>query len=162
MLSHFFATQETVSRQTDDTAMRQKQSDYMQWAKLHSKARFNLATSGVGAYPLEELPVTIDQLEINGDNTYGYAPLQQAIANEADVDPACVVEAAGTSMANYLAMAALIEPGDEVLIEHPDLRTAGLDSAISPSGKRVSRAAKKTISPSTPPKSVAPSLPQRS
>ncbi len=25
-------------------------SDYMQWAKLHSKARFNLATSGVGAF----------------------------------------------------------------------------------------------------------------
>jgi aspartate/methionine/tyrosine aminotransferase len=30
-----------------------------------------------------------------------------------------VVAAAGTSMANHLAMAALIEPGDEVLIEHP-------------------------------------------
>ena len=31
----------------------------------------------------------------------------------------CVVESAGTSMANHLAMAAIIEPGDEVLIEHP-------------------------------------------
>ncbi len=91
----------------------------MQWAKLHSKSRFNLATSGVGAYPLRELPVTIDQLEINGDNSYGFAPLQQVIAAKHEVDPACVVEAAGTSMANYLAMAALIDPGDEVLIESP-------------------------------------------
>ena len=91
----------------------------MHWAKLHSKARFNLATSGVAAYPLCELPVTIDQLEINGDHTYGYAPLQTAIAKKANVDPDCVVAAAGTSMANHLAMAALIEPGDEVLIEHP-------------------------------------------
>src|SRR5262249_29656886 len=33
--------------------------------------------------------------------------------------PECVVEAAGTSMANHLAMAAILEPGDEVLIEHP-------------------------------------------
>jgi aspartate/methionine/tyrosine aminotransferase len=96
-----------------------RHSDYMQWAKLHSKSRFNLATSGVGAYPLRELPVTIDQLEINGDNSYGFAPLQHAIAQKHDVDPACVVEAAGTSMANYLAMAALIDPGDEVLIESP-------------------------------------------
>jgi aspartate/methionine/tyrosine aminotransferase len=99
--------------------MRQKRSDYMHWAKLQSKAPFNLATSGVAAYPLSELPVTIDQLEINGDHTYGYAPLQNGIAKKADVDPDCVVGAAGTSMANHLAMAALVEPGDEVLIEHP-------------------------------------------
>jgi aspartate/methionine/tyrosine aminotransferase len=99
--------------------MRQKQSNYMHWAKLQSKAPFNLATSGVAAYPLSELPVTIDQLEINGDHTYGYAPLQNGIAKKANVDPDCVVAAAGTSMANHLAMAALVEPGDEVLIEHP-------------------------------------------
>ncbi len=91
----------------------------MQWAKLHSKSRFNLATSGVGAFPLRELPVTIDDLEINGDNSYGFAPLHHAIATKHEVDPACVVEAAGTSMANFLAMAALIDPGDEVLIESP-------------------------------------------
>ena len=46
-------------------------------------------------------------------------PLQQAIAAFHGVDPDCVVESAGTSMANHLAMAAIIEPGDEVLIEHP-------------------------------------------
>jgi hypothetical protein len=33
--------------------------------------------------------------------------------------PACVVVASGTSLANYLAIAVLVEPGDEVLIEHP-------------------------------------------
>jgi aspartate/methionine/tyrosine aminotransferase len=96
-----------------------RHSDYMQWAKLHSKARFNLATSGVGAYPLRELSVSIDQLEINGDNSYGFAPLKNAIAKKYGIDPDCVVEAAGTSMANHLAMAALIDPGDEVLIESP-------------------------------------------
>jgi aspartate/methionine/tyrosine aminotransferase len=97
----------------------QRHSEYMQWAKLYSKSRFNLATSGVGSYPLRELPVTIDQLEINGDNSYGFAPLRQAIARKHGIDPECVVEAAGTSMANHLAMAALIDPGDEVLIESP-------------------------------------------
>jgi hypothetical protein len=99
--------------------MRQKQSDYMQWAKLQSKARYNLATSGVGAFPLSELPITLDQLEINGDSSYGYASLQNAIAKKSQVDPDCVVAAAGTSMANHLAMASLIEPGAEVLIEQP-------------------------------------------
>jgi aspartate/methionine/tyrosine aminotransferase len=91
----------------------------MLWAKTQSRAKFNLATSGVASFPLRELPVTIDQLEINGDSTYGYAPLQRAIAKKCEVDPDCVVAAAGTSMANHLAMAALIDPGDEVLLEQP-------------------------------------------
>ncbi len=93
-------------------------SDYMHWAKTQSRARFNLATSGVGAFPLRELGSAAD-LEINGDSTYGYAPLQNAIANKCGADPDCVVAAAGTSMANHLAMAAILEPGDEVLIEQP-------------------------------------------
>jgi aspartate/methionine/tyrosine aminotransferase len=99
--------------------MRQRHSDYILWAKTQSPARFNLATSGVGSFPLRELPVTIDQLEINGDSTYGYAPLQKAIAKKCGVDPDCVVAADGTSMANHLAMATLIDPGDEVLVEQP-------------------------------------------
>jgi aspartate/methionine/tyrosine aminotransferase len=99
--------------------MRHKHSDYMHWAKTQSRARFNLATSGVAPFPLRDLPVTLEELEINGDDSYGYAPLQQAIAAHHGVDPECVVESAGTSMANHLAMAAIIEPGDEVLIERP-------------------------------------------
>jgi aspartate/methionine/tyrosine aminotransferase len=99
--------------------MRHKHSDYMHWAKTQSTARFNLATSGVAPISRRDLPVNLEELEINGGDSYGYAPLQQAIAAHHGVDPDCVVESAGTSMANHLAMAAIIEPGDEVLIEHP-------------------------------------------
>jgi aspartate/methionine/tyrosine aminotransferase len=99
--------------------MTHKHSDYMHWSKTQSRARFNLATSGVAPFPLRELPVRLETLEINGDNSYGYAPLQKAIATHHGVDPECVVESAGTSMANHLAMAAILEPGDDVLIEHP-------------------------------------------
>jgi aspartate/methionine/tyrosine aminotransferase len=91
----------------------------MHWSKTQSRARFNLATSGVASFPLHELPIDLKELEINGDNSYGYAPLQHAIAAHHGVDADCVVESAGTSMANHLAMAAILEPGDEVLIEHP-------------------------------------------
>src|SRR5579863_3314365 len=99
--------------------MRTRQSEYMLWAKTQSKARFNLATSGVGAFPLRELSISAEQLEINGDSTYGFSALQHAIARKCGVGASCVVAAAGTSMANHLAMAALIDPGDEVLIENP-------------------------------------------
>src|SRR5207248_4792206 len=99
--------------------MKHKQSDYMHWSKTQSRARFNLATSDVASFPFRELPVDLEKLEINGDNSYGYAPLQEAIAAHHGVGPECVMESAGTSMANHLAMAAILEPGDEVLIEHP-------------------------------------------
>jgi aspartate/methionine/tyrosine aminotransferase len=94
-------------------------SPYMEWAKLSSTATYNLATSGVMSYPLSGLPVRVEDLEINGPDVYGYAPLQEALAKKFSVDPACVVAAAGTSFANHLAMAALFEPGDEVVFEQP-------------------------------------------
>src|SRR5438874_6201628 len=99
--------------------MTHKHSDYMHWSKTQSRARFNLATSGVAPFPLRELPVHLETLEINGYDDYAHPPLQKAIATHHGVNPDCVVESAGTSMANHLAMAAIIEPGDEVLIEHP-------------------------------------------
>jgi aspartate/methionine/tyrosine aminotransferase len=98
--------------------VRQKSSEYMHWAKTRSRARYNLATSGVGAFPLSELG-PLPPLEINGDNSYGYAPLKAAIAARHQVDADCVVTAAGTSGANYLAFATLLDDGDEVLLEHP-------------------------------------------
>lgn len=94
-------------------------SPYMEWAKLHSAAKFNLATSGMLSFPLAGLGVSIDQLEINGPSIYSYEPLLQAIARRYTVPTECVVSAVGTSMANYLALAATTEPGDEILVEQP-------------------------------------------
>src|SRR6516164_6997631 len=97
----------------------QMKSPYMEWAKLRSTAKYNLATSGIMSYPIAELPVHIGDLEINGTGPYGYAPLVERLAKYNHVAPECVVTAAGTSFANHLAMAATFDPGDEVLIEHP-------------------------------------------
>ncbi len=91
----------------------------MHWAKTCSQARFNLASSGVASFPLGKLQPDWSELELYRENSYGYAPLQQAIATHSGAPVECVVEAEGTSMANHLVMAAVLEPGDEVLIEHP-------------------------------------------
>src|SRR5262249_23557981 len=66
-----------------------------------------------------ELGVTLADLEISGPSWYGYEPLQKALATKCGVGLDNVVAATGTSMANHLAMAALLQPGDEVIIEHP-------------------------------------------
>ncbi len=91
----------------------------MQFAKLRSSATYCLAASGLMSHPLAELPVRLEDLEINGTDSYGYKPLLERLAKLNGVPVECVVFAAGTSMANHLAMAATVEPGDEVLVEHP-------------------------------------------
>ena len=94
-------------------------SRYLAWAKLHSDASFNLAASGVMDYPLAELPVQMKDLEIGGTGPYGFKPLTERLATKAGVREECVVSTFGTSMANFLALTALVHRGDEVLIERP-------------------------------------------
>lgn len=101
------------------TAARTKRSLYMEWAKTHSHAKYNLATSGLTGVSREEFPLDLRELEITAPGGYGHAPLLARLAVHTGVSEDCIVTAAGTSMANHLAMAAVLEPGDEVLLEQP-------------------------------------------
>ena len=94
-------------------------SAYMEWVKTESQAAFNLANSGVKNYSLAGLHADFNSMSLCGPGAYGYTPLIEAIAAKCGVDEACVVTAQGASGANHLAMAALIEPGDDVLMERP-------------------------------------------
>jgi aspartate/methionine/tyrosine aminotransferase len=98
---------------------RMMQSDYMHWAKFKAPVRFALTASEVPHFRIDQLGVRIADLDMDGASHPRYASLRQAIAGRYRVTPDEVVAADGTSMANFLAMAALIEPGDEVLIESP-------------------------------------------
>ncbi|MGD0736109.1 MAG: aminotransferase class I/II-fold pyridoxal phosphate-dependent enzyme [Terracidiphilus sp.] len=101
------------------TASRATESVYLGWARLTPREKYNLASSGIMGYPLSELPINLQALEINGPDVYGYKPLVQRLAQKCGVTPDCVVTANGTTMANHLAMAALLSPGDDALIERP-------------------------------------------
>jgi aspartate/methionine/tyrosine aminotransferase len=94
-------------------------SEYMHWAKTRSSARFNLAVSGLGNLPLSDLGARIEDLELTRAGGYSYEPLQQALAQRLNLKVESIVAAIGTSLANHLAMAYLVKPGDEVLIERP-------------------------------------------
>lgn len=115
-------------------------SSYMYWAKTSSSAKFNLATSGLGNLKLRELRVSLDDLEIT-EGGYGYQPLIEAIAKRYRVAAESVVTAAGTTFANHLAVAALIKPDDEVLVEHPSYEP--LLAVIRYLGARVKRFSRK-------------------
>jgi aspartate/methionine/tyrosine aminotransferase len=92
---------------------------YMEWVKTRRRARYEIGGSGVIPVKIDELPEARAALEINEFNLYGYGPLIRALADRYEVSPDQVITAPGTSMANYLAIAATVGAGDEVLVEHP-------------------------------------------
>ena len=101
------------------TAAREVMSSaYMHWAKTSSTSKYNLATSGLGNLKLRDLRVSLDDIEIT-DGGYGYEPLLTAIGERYRVNTESIVTAAGTTFANHLAVAGIIKPGDEVLVEQP-------------------------------------------
>ena len=93
-------------------------SSYIHWAKTQSESRFNLATSGLGNLSIRDLRVSLEDLELTYGG-YGYPPLLRMLATRYGVQPSSIVTTAGASFANHLAMAALFEPGDEILFEEP-------------------------------------------
>ena len=116
-----------------------KGSVYMRWAKDHAAARYNLANSGI--LGVDELELQPGDVLLNGPNRDGYPPLLEAIAEKYGVAPEQVVPSEGTSGANFLAFAALLEPGDEVLVEQPTYEP--LLAALSFVGAKVRRFARR-------------------
>lgn len=92
---------------------------YLNWAKMTRRARINLCRSGVPDCRLAELGLDLSFLEIEGEHPYGYPPLTAAVAERYGVKPENVVTTSGTSMALFMTGAALLDPGDEILVETP-------------------------------------------
>jgi aspartate/methionine/tyrosine aminotransferase len=100
--------------------MRHLKSDYMHFAKFRATATYDLATSGVKDCELADLGLSWDDLALSGPNASGYGPLMEIVAARFGVARSCVVmPGGGASFANHLALAAVVEPGDEVLVERP-------------------------------------------
>ena len=114
-----------------------KGSVYMRWAKEHAAARYNLANSGILGCDTADLEIGPGDILINAPNRDGHPPVLEAIADLYGVSPEQVVPAEGTSGANFLAFAGLLDPGDEVLVERPTYEP--LLAALQFLGARVRR-----------------------
>ncbi len=91
----------------------------MEWFKSKPKVKIDLCSSSVKQLEREELDIEWEELGVTGEDSYGYPPLLQAIAQRYGVGEDNVVSTIGTSQALFLVCAALLEPDDEVLVETP-------------------------------------------
>ena len=93
--------------------------EYMVWAKTKPKPAVNLSQSGVAGLSRLDLGIEWEGLEISGDHPYGYPPLLEAIASRYGVHVAEIWPSLGASQGVYHVCAALLKPGDDVLVERP-------------------------------------------
>jgi aspartate/methionine/tyrosine aminotransferase len=110
---------------------------YLEWAKSRRVPANDLAGSNLLHCAVDELPEAREQLSFAGPNEYGYQPLLAGIARHHGVDEGRVALAGGASGANFLVMAAMVRPGDEVLVERPGYDP--LVAAAEAVGARVTR-----------------------
>lgn len=90
---------------------------YITWAlRFYGKTPYDLASSGIPLVPTSEwAPPRMDGL----DDWATYGQLIDAIAHYNDRPPGEVAPALGTAHAVFLAYAAMLSPGDDILVEHP-------------------------------------------
>jgi aspartate/methionine/tyrosine aminotransferase len=94
-------------------------ASYMEWAKHRPRPRIDLAGSNLLACSLDDLPGARDAVDLAGESPNGFPPLVAAIAARYGVQPGNVATAVGCSGANFLALAAFVDAGDEVVVEAP-------------------------------------------
>ena len=92
---------------------------YLYWAKTRAAATFDLAGSNLLACTLDDLPGAREAVDLTAPDRGGFPPLVEAIAAHYGVTTGRVATASGCSAANFLAIAALVSPGDTVLMEGP-------------------------------------------
>jgi aspartate/methionine/tyrosine aminotransferase len=92
---------------------------YMTWAKHKPRVRHDLTGSNMLPCTLDDLPGARDVLRLDARNDDGWPPLVDAIARRFGVDAERVTTAPGASGANFMALGALLRPGDRVLVEWP-------------------------------------------
>ena len=92
---------------------------YLYWAKSRQPASIDLAGSNLLHCTLDDLPGVRDAIDLTAPNDNGFAPLVDAIASQYGVTADRVVSADGCSGANFIVIASLIGPDDDVLVERP-------------------------------------------
>jgi hypothetical protein len=94
-------------------------ADYLLWAKRRPHPANDLGRSDVVACALDDLPGARAALELSGRNDEGWGPLVDRVAARYGMRTDQVATATGTSGANFLVCAAILHPGDDVLVERP-------------------------------------------
>jgi len=95
-------------------------TDYLAWASFHhGRAEYNLATSGIPEVRIEEIAEGVNVAPPATDDPEGTARVRGWGGKRHGVPASRVCLALGASHGIWLACAAMVDPGSEVLVESP-------------------------------------------
>jgi len=92
---------------------------YVAWMKRAPEVEYNLMGSNLLHCDVDDLPGAREALALDAFHEEGYPPLLQDIAGRYGVGTEQVAVATGASGANFLVCGAVLEKGDEVVVERP-------------------------------------------
>jgi aspartate/methionine/tyrosine aminotransferase len=95
--------------------------DYLEWARTHmGRVKTDLAKSNIKALTKEELGLSLDAIHLSTPTDDGVVELRELLAKKYGVPASNVLVTAGATMGIYLACAAAVAEGDQVLLESPN------------------------------------------
>jgi len=92
---------------------------YVAWMKRAPESTYNLMGSNLLHCQVEDLPGAREELALDAFHEEGYGPLLEDIGGRYGFPADQVSVATGASGANFLVCGALLEAGDEVVVERP-------------------------------------------
>jgi aspartate/methionine/tyrosine aminotransferase len=95
--------------------------DYLEWARAHmGRVKVDLAKSNVKGISKEDLGLTLDAIQLSAPTDDGIVELREHLAKRYGVPRSGVLVTSGATQAIFLACAATVGEGDQVLLESPN------------------------------------------
>jgi hypothetical protein len=95
--------------------------EYLEWARTHmGRVKVDLAKSNIKALSKEELGLDLSAVQLSAPNEDGVVELRELLAKRYGVPRSNVLITSGATMGIFLACAAAVAEGDQVLLESPN------------------------------------------
>jgi len=95
--------------------------DYLEWARTHmGRVRIDLAKSNIKGLTREDLGLTLDAVQLSAPTDDGVVELRELLAKRYGLPASCILVTSGATQAIFLACAAAVAEGDQVLLESPN------------------------------------------
>ncbi len=93
--------------------------DYLRWAKLHQKVRYEMTVSGVPSVRHDEWAADQATVSLDVEGPYGNPTLIKLLADRYGVGPERILPVPGASSGNFIALGAAAQRGGTVMLENP-------------------------------------------
>lgn len=95
--------------------------DYLEWARTHmGRVKYDLAKSNIKGLTKADLGLSLDDVQLSTQTDDGVVELRELLAKKYGLPRTQILVTSGATQAIFLACAAAVSEGDQVLLESPN------------------------------------------